>query len=1208
MKLRKTLLFVLACGAALAGARAESPRVDFARDLEPLFRQQCVMCHNAVLAQGGLRLDDRELALRGGISGAALVPGDGQASLLVKRLLGTDGGIRMPQNMEPWPAERIALVKRWIDEGAPWPPGASPSASVAPPTPVASGAKAGVPAASAVTAVASITPPRGKSPDFVRDIAPILAENCVTCHGPTQQQSRLRLDARSLALKGGLSGKVIVPGKGKDSLLVRRLRGQVAPRMPFEKSPLSPDRIALIEGWIDAGAPGPDDVPAEARSATHWAYVKPVRPALPTVAKPEWVKNPIDAFVLARLEREGLAPSPEAEPEVLIRRLSLDLVGLPPTLAEIDAFLADRGPGAYDRAVDRLLAAPHYGERWARPWLDLARYADSNGYEKDQLRTAWKYRDWVIDALNRDLSFRDFTIEQLAGDMLANATVEQKIATGFHRNTLLNQEGGIDVEEARFETLVDRVNTTGAVFLGSTLGCAQCHNHKFDPLAQRDYYGMMAFFDNVEYRVANPGEEVVDRWVMEPELEVPTPEQAKRRAALRQEMSGLEFEVENRDLEAELTTFEREIAGRAPAWASLEVLGFEAKSGATFQKQSDGSVLVSSPKEKPTAVAKVPAAARTSPGAVAGSAEAKSNVAEGRDAEDEKEPGADLPEKDIYTVTVRAPLPGITAFRLEALPDPSLPQQGPGRSLSGSYVLTDFRVRSGKREVALVRAGADIGEKKHLAAQVLDHDPATGWGATAEAEAGKPHWLVVQAKQPLGPASASAPAANTVTFTMAFESGWPYVRSPLGRFRLSATTAANPWCGLPVPEDVRTVFAVAPEERTPEQKAALLAWFRPRAPSLDAARDRLGQIRRELDDMKVVTTLVMKERQGYERPSTLFRNRGSFMSPGDRVFAAVPGVLGPLPDDQPPNRLGLARWLVSNDNPLTSRVTVNRFWESVFGRGLVLTSEDFGTQGERPSHPELLDWLAVEFVEKGWSQKAILREIVTSATYRQSSRSTAAQLERDPDNHLLARGPRFRVEAEMVRDVALSASGLLSPKVGGPSVFPDQPAGVWNSPYSNAKWETSPGQDRYRRSLYTFVRRTSPYPSLVTFDAPSREFCTVRRVRTNTPLQALTTLNDPVFVEASRRLAGRMIAEGGGGARERIAIGYRLCTARSPADADLRSLEAFYEQEAARFAAEPKAATDLLAEDANPPDPAARAALTMVGNVLLSLDATLTKE
>jgi len=1009
------------------------------------------------------------------------------------------------------------------------------------------------------------------APDFERDIRPILEARCVSCHGPKQQESLLRLDTRGQALRGGMSGAVIVPGKSQDSPLVQHLTGELKPRMPHEKPPISGAEIARIAAWIDAGAIGPDDAPGAVEPSRHWAYQRPRRPALPTVRDQAWVKSPIDAFVLARLEREGWKPSPLASRETLVRRLSLDLVGLPPTPQEIDAFVNDASPDAYAAVVDRLLAAPRYGERWARPWLDLARYADTNGYEKDQRRTAWKYRDWVIDALNRDLSFRDFTIEQLAGDMLKDATVEQKIATGFNRNSQLNQEGGIDVEEYRFETLVDRVATTSTVWLGSTLQCAQCHNHKFDPFPQQDYYRFMAFFDNGEYKVHGQGEEVVDRWVVEPELELATPDEARRREALRREADGLRFELDKRDLTAELEAFVSATAGPAPAFTTLAPVRFASKNGADSETLPDGSLRIYGKQE----------------------------------------------DKETYTVTVRTRLAGITGFRLEALPDPSLPQQGPGRTSSGEFVLTSIAVKAGARSLPLKRAASDINEKGRAAALAIDSHSATGWGATAEAEAGRAHALIVMLERPLAavaPKGAEAAPARTLTFTLDFHSPWPHPQANLGRFRLSATTAARPFAGLPLPEDVQPLAATAAADRTPEQKQKLDAWFRPLAPSLDAARDRSRGVQNELDDMKIVTTLVMQERPSFERPSTLLRNKGSFTNPGERVYAAVPAALGVLGDDVPPNRLGLARWLVSDQNPLTARVTVNRLWETLFGRGLVRTLEDFGTQGERPSHPELLDWLAVEFMEKGWSQKQVLREIVSSATYRQSSDVSPALLERDPDNRLLARGARYRVEAETVRDVALAASGLLQQKLGGPSVYPQQPDGVWNVPYSEMKWETSTGEDLHRRSLYTFYRRSSPYPGLVTFDAPSREMCTVRRVRTDTPLQALTTLNDPVFVEAARALAQRMAREGGTRAAERIAYGHRLCTARRPEAADLDALVAFFGREEARFAGDAAAARAVaglpepVPGSVEPESPAGAAALTMVANVLLNLDATITRE
>jgi hypothetical protein len=1147
-----TIVSLLGLRPAMAAGEG---KVDFARDVEPLLKRTCITCHSETLPQAGLALTTRAAALQGGFSGPAISPGDPGASLLVQRVMGKGDAPRMPMGLPPLTQAEIATLKQWVTEGAAWPEPAGAALSLPPVTKAAAGSKG--------------------APDFVKDIQPIFANRCARCHGTDLQRSQLRLDSRGAALRGGLSGKVIVPGKSADSLLVQHLTGALKPRMPFEGPPLPAGEIARIRAWIDAGAPGPAEA-GDAKGKKHWAYVKPDRPEIPAVKSAAWVKNPIDAFVLARLEKEGLAPSPEAGKEALIRRVSLDLVGLPPTLAEIDAFLGDDAKDAYERVVDRLLASPHYGERWARPWLDLARYADTNGYEKDRRRVAWKYRDWVIDAFNRDMSFRQFTIEQIAGDMLKDAGIEQQIATGFHRNTLLNQEGGIDVEEARWETLVDRVNTTSAVWLGSTMGCAQCHNHKYDPFSQKDYYRMMAFFDNADYRVQGVGEEVMDKWIVEPDLELATPDQAKKLVALRAEAEGLRSEVKGKDLEAELVAYERATSGPVPQWTTLEPMRFSARSGATLTRKADLSLLVS---------------------------------------------GEKIPDKDAYTVTLRSPLAAITALRLDAIPDPSLPSKGPGRASSGAFVLTSFAVKQGSQAVALSRAAADVNEDGRHAALAIDSQSETGWGVTAEGEMAKPHYLIVGLKKPLtgGPAVAATAPLATLTLTLESERGYPFSQSTLGRFRISATSAANPWGGVPVPATIAAVLRTPPASRTDEQKKAILAWFRPVAPSLDAARDRLARIDQEIADMKIVTAQVMRERPGFERPSTPLRIRGSFMSPGERQYAAVPAFLPPLPESQVPNRLGLAHWLVDGENPLTARVTVNRFWEQIFGRGLVLTSEDFGSQGEPPTHPELLDWLATEFVQQDWSVKKVVRLMVTSATYRQSSRTAPALTERDPYNRLLARGPRFRVEAETIRDLTLSVSGLLSAKVGGPSVFPDQPDGVWDNPYSSDKWTLSEGEDRHRRSLYTFARRTAPYPMLTTFDAPSREFCTVRRVRTNTPLQALTTLNDPAFFAAARALATRALKEAGPGPEDRAGYLFRLGTSRKPSADDVAPLLRFYRDQALHFAADRAGAASVagvefdhcglpVGQDGGEPVMTEKAAWTMVANVVLNLDETLTKE
>jgi hypothetical protein len=678
------------------------------------------------------------------------------------------------------------------------------------------------------------------------------------------------------------------------------------------------------------------------------------------------------------------------------------------------------------------------------------------------------------------------------------------------------------------------VNTTASTWLGSTVACAQCHNHKFDPISQKDYYRMLAFFDNGDYRVEGLGEVVRDKWIVEPDLELAAPEVLKARDALKAETEALKKMIDTRDLGAELATWESALASKAPRWTVLRPVQSSSAHAAVLARKKDGSLLVSGP----------------------------------------------AADKDSYSITVRTPRAGVTALRLEALPDPSLPANGPGRSPSGNFVLTRLGLRAGAVPIPVVRAAADFSEDGRSIAQAIDDSEDSGWGV--DGQQGRAHTAVFLPGQPI--------VARGRTLTVTLEQYAGSAKSTLGRFRLSATSSANPWGGFQVPEEIRKVLDTPRTARTAEQAKTLTDFYRPLATSLDAPRARLVQVRRDLETIQIPTAMVLRERAGPERPSTPMRVRGSYMSPGERVYAATPAFLPPIPEGRPPNRLGLAYWLVDEENPLTARVAVNRAWEQLFGRGLVLTSEDFGTQGEPPTHPELLDWLATTFTGEGWSAKKLHRLMVTSATYRQSSRSTPALIERDPYNRLLARGPRFRVEAETVRDLALAVSGLLSPKVGGPSVFPDQPDGVWDNPYSKDKWTLSDGEDRYRRSLYTFARRTAPYPMLTTFDAPSREFCTVRRVRTNTPLQALTTLNDPAFVAAAKALADRVLREAGPEPEARAVHVFRLGTARSPSGAELAPLLRFYRAQAAR----------------HPGDDAA--AWTMVASVVLNLDETVTKE
>ncbi|MDX2151955.1 MAG: PSD1 and planctomycete cytochrome C domain-containing protein [Bryobacteraceae bacterium] len=1065
-------------------------------EVSAVLQTSCLACHTGAQAAGQLRMTSASDLLRGGASGPAVVPGNPEASPLLQRVTSADKTLRMPPAGEPLHPGKIAVLRAWIETLAP------------------------------------------QRVDFARDVEPILKANCYACHSAANAQSQLRLDAKAGALRGGMSGPVIVAGRSADSRLIHRVTGAGGEqRMPLKGTPLSEDQIATLRRWIDLGAPWPDDGKA-LELKQHWSYVKPRRPAVPA-----GFKHPIDAFVATRLSREGLKPSAEASKEKLIRRLSLDLTGLPPSPQEMDDFLADTRPGAYERLVDRLLASPHYGERWARPWLDLARYADTNGYEKDLSRRMWKYRDWVVHALNRDLPFDHFTVEQIAGDLLPDATNEQKIATGFHRNTMFNEEGGVDKDEAHHEVLIDRVNTTATVWLGATLACAQCHNHKYDPFTQKDYYRFYAFFNNSWFWEKSYGD--TSKKNIERELTLPTPEQEQLTTQLRAEIDALDKQLKTHtpQLAAEQKKWERDLLKLASKWKTLQGSA-RAESATRLVAQPDGSVLAT---------------------------------------------GAN-PQSDRYLVEAPAPLKRITALRVEALPHSTLPRGGPGRDIYGNFVLTDVVMEVNGQPVRWRLARADQGSVRNLATADRKHL----WTVDASREETRvPRQLLLIPESPL-----VLPSKSILRVALLHQS--EFHGQGMGRFRISVADVDQPERTVQVSAANRVLLSIPPDRRTDKQRTQLEDAYRAVAPSLDDARKQLAALRRRLDAAGIDVALVMEDRPG-GAPSAPMRIRGSFLSPGEIVTAGVPSAFPQLPEGARPDRLALARWLVSPDNPLTARVHVNRIWEQYFGRGLVETSEDFGSQGERPSHPELLDWLALEFMERGWSQKALHRLIVTSATYKQDSRVTPDLLQRDPYNRLLARGPRFRMEAETVRDAALMSAGLLSRKIGGPSVFPYQPEGVWDLPYSNEKWVMSKGEDRYRRGLYTFARRTAPYPSMLTFDAPSREFCAVRRVRTNTPLQALTTLNDPVFFEAAQAMAARVLKEAGSRSRDRAVYAFRLVTGRQPNPNELDRLLSALHRELAYFKERPAEAAKIASEPET-------AAWTMIANVLLNLDEALTKD
>ncbi len=924
--------------------------------------------------------------------------------------------------------------------------------------------------------------------------------------------------------------KVISPGKPDESVLMHRLMGKGGkPQMPMGFAPFDEKDLAKVRSWILAGAP------TGGGSSTHWAYQPVIRPPIPMAASGKGVRTPIDAFILKRLEKEGLKPSSEATGETLIRRASLDITGLPPSPTEIDAFLADKRPDAYERLIDRLLASPHYGEHMAEKWMDLARYADSDGYEKDLNRTAWKYRDWVIDAFNRNQPYDKFVVDQIAGDLEPYPTIDQLVATGFNRNTMMNLEGGVDQAEAHFNVVLDRVATTATVFLGSTLGCARCHDHKYDPFSQKDFYRMVAFFDNAVIEPQGRKEVGEEKW-FEPFVEVPSPAQSELRLTLMKRLSANK---------ARLAATSKSLASEREAWTK-EAQGV---SSTTLEGEL-----------------KVPAGLKT------GLLRDGSFRIEG-----------ESPATATYEFKATLPKGQWTGLRLEALPDSSFADNGPGRSDHGNFVLSKFEIYVGGRPLPLNRARADFEQQGFPIAGVFDSDPNSGWAVAGQT--GKPHDAIFAFPQTLH-------EAVSITVRLVMDSRYP--QHTLGRFRLSLMAQIDPE-RFAIPQDVRALLATQPNSE------AVAKFYETISPTLQTMRAAIEKNEAALAKLKseIPTAMVLRDKPHTEQLRTYVRLRGDFLNKGDQVVAGTPTSLPPMPPSEPGNRLGLAKWIANPRNPLTARVEVNRLWEDAFGRGLVETSEDFGTQGSPPTHPELLDWLASELVAKKWDVKAIQRLIFTSATYRQASSLTPERRSKDPQNLLLARGPRYRLEAETIRDLALFAGGLLDPKIGGPSVYPSQPEGTWSTPYNSQSWMTSQGPERYRRALYTFWKRTSPYPAFLAFDAPSREQCTARRIRTNTPLQALAMLNDEAILDAARALAHRMLAEPGSQS-QRIEFGFRCATGRTPSRPEAARLASLLAKLEHDYNVDPEKAKKL----GGTPH---QAAWIMAASVLLNLDETITK-
>ena len=1015
------------------------------------------------------------------------------------------------------------------------------------------------------------------APDFSRDVRPILSQHCFKCHGPDDKTRKggLRLDLRDSATKEAKSGAVaLVPGQPDKSELVARIfstdEDELMPP-PSVKRTLTPEQKDTLRRWVAAGA----------EYQQHWAFVKPKQAKVPDVSAQlsvlsaqskqhvqseklsteHWAlsTNPIDAFILKRLLEANLAPSPEADPATLCRRIYLDLVGIPPTPAEQDDFLKSairNRQSAIETLADRLLASPRYGERWARKWLDLARYADTNGYEKDRPRTIWPYRDWVINALNADKPFDQFTVEQIAGDMLPGSTLDQKIATGFHRNTMLNEEGGIDPNEFRFHAMTDRVATTGATWLGLTLGCAQCHTHKFDPLTHREYFQLMAFMNNAD----------------EPDIDLP-------------QADAEEQQKKNTALAAKL------LAELPEKWAAKHA----PKPVENSEAQPQASSPDSTPTPKPALDEKFAEwlareRARTVQWQPLRPASAKSNMPLLT-----IEPDAsvfrngDISKSDTYELHFRDVPAGVTAIRLEALPDPRLPAHGPGMAFyegpKGDFFVAEFTLHADGQPVKFSGATESyskntFGSTPTTAALMLDGDPQTGWSTAGRM--GERHTAVLTLPSP------AAAISSGGDWTVKLAMGRHYACS-LGRFRISITTDARPAVARDLPSETESLLALPDEKLTAVQRVRLREEFLLSLPEL---KDEASRIRTLRKPVRPPATLGFRERPPENPRPTFIHNRGEYLQPTEPVTPGVPAFLNPIAGNAKPDRLALARWLVSPENPLTSRVIVNRQWAAFFGRGIVKTTEDFGYQGEVPTHPELLDWLAVEFVKQGWSLKKLHRLIVTSATYRQSSVLSAQKsvlsipksgagdqkqgnasgvplstehwaLSTDPDARLLSRFPRTRLDAEIIRDAALASGGLLVEKIGGPSVRPPQPEGVTEAAYGGS-WTPSTGPDRWRRSLYTFSKRTAPFALYNTFDGPTGEACIPRRDVSNTPLQALTLLNDIVFTEAAQSF-GKILAGRNASDAEKLDEAFRRIVCRKPADDERATLLKFFQTQRARL-------------------------------------------
>ena len=1032
--------------------------------------------------------------------------------------------------------------------------------------------------------------------DFDREIRPIFSDNCFTCHGPDDEKrmAKLRLDVKdggAFSQRGNY--QIIVPGDSAKSRLYERISSEKkAFVMPpaYSGHSLTKPQIETIRRWIDQGA----------KWEMHWSYTPPQRPETPKVSNPAWVRNPIDAFVLAKLDKEGLKPSPETDKPTLIRRVTFDLTGLPPTPAEVEAFVADKSPKAYEKVVDRLLHSPRYGERMAMHWLDLARYSDTHGYHIDSAREMWRWRDWVIDAFNRNMPFDEFTIDQLAGDLLPHPTTAQLIATGFNRNHMINFEGGAIPAEYQNEYVVDRVEATSATWLGSTLGCARCHDHKYDPFKQKDFYRFYAFFNNV-WENGLDGQ----RGNAKPYLMLPSDEQKTKLDEITKTLDALKEKVDRESVKESQRQWEK---------SRLQTLVPATREGLAAHYEFDGSLSDSSGQYRYARVVK--GDLTYDAGIVGKNAEFDGDTQVTLGNHSEFDPAAKFSIAFWIQPSGHEPL-----IVFDDLTD-SKQRQGLEVSVD-DFLLSGIQFWKPRLYVRLSQSWPDSAIELRSEGRL---DPSQWFHVTLEYDgSGKASGFHLffngkTEKAEILKDSLHGAVATAKPLEIGNKAMGRAFRGALDDFRIySRELTAKEIEPLIEGEPLRGTLMIPEDHRKDEQKEWLRDYYLSNEAPQDLREAYLLQkkLTKEEKELKkeIPTTMVMAERP-FPR-ATFVLARGDYRNKGEKVTPGVPMVLPPLPKGAPPNRLSLAKWIVAPSNPLTARVVVNRYWQMYFGYGIVKTVEDFGAQGEAPVNQELLDWLASEFIHSGWDIRAMQRLIVTSETYRQDSRVTPELLDKDPENRLLARGPRFRLPAEMIRDNALAVSGLLKEHTGGPCVKPYQPKGLWEDVafgdgFSAQSYTPDHGDNLYRRSMYIFWKRTSGPPEMLTFDAPNREKCTARRLLTNTPLQALVLLNDPTFVEASRALAQRMITEAGKSPEKRIDYAFRLATARPPNAQERSVLEHLEREESREYTEHPDQAKKLLAVGESKPapniNPAELAAWTTVASTILNLDETITKE